>query len=182
MAHRAQRGLQVLRRPGEPLSYTCLTWPINFLPWLPFSCISGCWLNLPTSAVGHSHASALQSQESGGRVLSGKVASAQMLSKPEALEGKQVLLHVLSRQLSSCACRLLKPVHKAQRHSLAALHVCACTIDRCTQYSLGRASAQPTAAPEAAHVFCCRSLQLLPACDGLRHSSLVPMLPAGVGL
>lgn len=34
-------------------------------------------------------------------MLSGKVASAQMLSKPEALEGKQVLLHVLPRKLSS---------------------------------------------------------------------------------
>ena len=62
------------------------------------SCISE-WLAalLLPPALGHSHASALQSQDSGGRVLSGKVASAQMLSKPEALEGKQVLLHVLSR-------------------------------------------------------------------------------------
>ena len=89
-------------------------------------------LMLP-SAVDHSHASALQSQESGGRVLSGKVASAQMLSKPETLEGKQVLP---SRQLSSCTCRLLKPVHEAQWHSLAALHMYAFTVGRCTQHSL----------------------------------------------
>ena len=34
-------------------------------------------------------------------MLSGKVASAQMLSKPEALEGKQVLLHALPRKLSA---------------------------------------------------------------------------------
>ena len=107
-------------------------------------------------AVNHSHASALQSQESGGRVLSGKVASAQMLSKPEALEGKQVLLHVRSRQQSSCTCRMLKPVREAQQHSLAALHMYVST-----QQALALASAQPAAALEAAYMLCYCSLQPL---------------------